>query len=870
MPEPTLPEPDPTAPPRVFVSYAHDPDNPAHADRVLALADALRADNIEAALDQYDPNPAEGWPQWMERNLDAADFVLLICTPAYLRRVTRREPAGVGLGVHWEGNIIYNRLYRNLSQGDRYIPVLLDGADAANIPTPVQGSTFYRLGTFGLSDAAYEALYRHLTGQHATPAPALGTRKVLPPEPRGGRRTLPSPSGPGGHAVGGLWMVPQAQNPFFTGRDEVLRALRVAFGVGGPPRALSGLGGVGKTQTAVEYAYRHRQDYQAVLWAQADSAQTLLAAFAQIAATLGLPEAGAQDLDQTRAAVTRWLAEAPGYLLVLDNADDPAALKPFLPPRPAGHILLTSRKRDLAVLHIEHSVDLLVLPSDEAVAFLLRRTDREGADPTEHIAAAELAGALGDLPLALEQAGAYIAVQQSRFTDYLVSYRRRALDLLEKQGPVTGDYDKTVATTWSLNFEAVQAASEASAELLRVSAFLAPDRIPEELLLRGAPALGETLAAALAGAGEDRLLLDELLEPLARYSLIRRDIEVRNYSIHRLVQAVIRHEMNDTTSRNYAERIVRAVTKSFPDPEFSNWLLCEQLLPHARACVTHLADYNLEILEATRLLNDLGLYLDRRHQYAEAEATHKQALSIRERLLGSENPHTALSLNNLALTYGHQGRFKEALPLQERVVLIRERFLGAEDNLTAAAINNLASLNEKLGFNEKALLLYRQALSIRKRSLGMENPSTALSFSNLGSFYGRYGNFAKAQAFLKRALNIYEKHREPGHPDVILTLNNLASLYKEQGRYGEALPLFQQALDASKKSLGSEDQSTAAIIRNLATLYFDQGDPVAAELLLKQALYIYDKKLGGEHYETVETRDMYAYVLSAMEGQGQG
>ena len=184
MPEPTTP--GPTRPPRVFVSYAHDPDNPAHADRVLALADALRADDIDAVLDQYDPNPAEGWPQWMERNLDAADFVLLVCTPAYLRRVERREPAGVGLGVQWEGNLIYNRLYNNLGQGDRYIPVLLDGADAVSIPTPVQGFTFYRLGTFALSDAAYEALYRHLTGQQATPAPALGARKVLPPRLRGG------------------------------------------------------------------------------------------------------------------------------------------------------------------------------------------------------------------------------------------------------------------------------------------------------------------------------------------------------------------------------------------------------------------------------------------------------------------------------------------------------------------------------------------------------------------------------------------------------------------------------------------------------------------------------------------------------------
>ena len=176
----------------VFISYAHDLDHPAQADRVLELADRLQDDGLDVVIDQYDPNPKEGWPLWMETNLDDAKFVLLVCTPAYHRRVTRKEKAGVGLGVQWEGNLIYNRLYGNLSQGDRYIPVLLDGGDQANIPTPVQGFTFYRLGTFDLSDPQYEALYRHLTGQHATPKPVLGPRKILPPKARGGT-TPPNP-----------------------------------------------------------------------------------------------------------------------------------------------------------------------------------------------------------------------------------------------------------------------------------------------------------------------------------------------------------------------------------------------------------------------------------------------------------------------------------------------------------------------------------------------------------------------------------------------------------------------------------------------------------------------------------------------------
>ena len=175
-------EPDPT-PPCVFISYSHDSD--AHAARVLALADRLREVGIDARIDQYDPNPVEGWPLWMQTNLDAARFVLMVCTETYHRRVMQKEKAGKGLGVQWEGSLIYNHIYNNSAQGSHYIPLLLDGADTATIPGPVQGHTRYRLKQFDFSDGQYEALYRHLTGQHATPKPELGSRKVLPPAPRG-------------------------------------------------------------------------------------------------------------------------------------------------------------------------------------------------------------------------------------------------------------------------------------------------------------------------------------------------------------------------------------------------------------------------------------------------------------------------------------------------------------------------------------------------------------------------------------------------------------------------------------------------------------------------------------------------------------
>ena len=822
----------------VFLSYSHD--SPEHADRVLALANRLRADGFDAALDQYEVSPPEGWPLWMERQIRDADFVLLVCTPTYLRRVMGEEEPGVGRGVRWEGSLIRQHLYADDAQNTRFVPVLLEGGAFADVPKPVQGATVCTL----TAPDGYDSLRRRLIGQANAPRPPLG--------PRLRATDFFQP-----------WNVLHARNPFFTGRGETLKDLRAALVGDGAaaltqPRALSGLGGVGKTQTAVEYAYRHRQDYQAVLWAQADSAPALLAAFAQIAATLALPEAGAQDLDQTRAAVTRWLAETPGYLLILDNADDPAALRPFLPPSPAGHVLLTSRVHNFARLHIGSPLDLPVLPPDEAVAFLLRRTERAGADATERAAAAELAEALGGLPLALEQAGAYIS-QKSRFADYLTSYRARALGLLETQGPQTGDYDKTVAATWSLNFEAVQAASAASAELLRVSAFLAPNAIPEELLILGAPALGETLAAALAG--DDPLLLGELLEPLARYSLIRRDIEARTYDIHRLVQAVIRHGMDEATRRDYAELVVGAVAQASPDVEFSNWPFCERLLPHQWICIEQITRYGLASTEAAFLINQLGFYLNERAQYVEAEPLYQRALAITEQTLGPAHPNTALSLNNLASLYDDQGRYTDAEPLLKRALAIIEQFCGPAHPQMARSLNNLAALYHSQGQYALALPLYQRVLAITEQTLGLSHPQTARSLNNLAALYNDQGEYAQTQILYMHALAINEQFLGPAHPSTALSLNNLAYLYCVQGKDEKAEPLFQRALAVREKALGPEHPDTAISLNNLASLYYSQGRYAEAEPLLKRALAIFETALGAEHPTTKTIRGNYAGLL---------
>jgi hypothetical protein len=395
--------------------------------------------------------------------------------------------------------------------------------------------------------------------------------------------------------------VPYERNPFFTGREEVLKQIRDAFTKASTaaltqPQAISGLGGVGKTQTAVEYAHRHRNDYQVVLWVGADTREALVAGFVRIAELLGLPEKAAQDQNLAIAAVARRLENTSGWLLILDNADDPKLVEDFLPPNSLGHILLTSRAQVFDHLGIANPIELKKMTPPEAHGFFPKRTGRSGLETAETETIAKLAKELDYLPLALEQAGAYIIKKQCSFRDYLFSYRQRGLKLLEKAGPVVGKYPRSVATTWLMNFEQVEQTSAVAANLLRVSAFLSPDRIPLELIVLGAEELGPNLSMILAKVHDDPLILDEVLEPLTQYSLIRRDLSSRTYDIHRLVQAVLKDGMDEGTQPQWAERTVRAVNRAFPSVEFSAWPRCERLLSQAQSCAELIKDWAWSLL----------------------------------------------------------------------------------------------------------------------------------------------------------------------------------------------------------------------------------------------------------------------------------
>jgi tetratricopeptide (TPR) repeat protein/cellulose biosynthesis protein BcsQ len=670
-------------------------------------------------------------------------------------------------------------------------------------------------------------------------------------------------SGPKGIRLG----VPP-RNPFFTGRDDVLLQLRQAFTSVIPDpvqlQAVSGLGGIGKTQTIIEYAYRYQSEYKAVLWATADSRNSLISDYVKIAGLLKLPEMEAREQTWAVAAVKRWLESNDGWLLIFDNADDPQLVKEFLPNSFQGHILLTSGLSHFDWRYSTKALVLDALSPDDALAFMLKRTERESASPEERDAAVQLAGELGHLPLAMEEACAYVASTKALFQDYLSSYRTRGLELLEKASPTGSQYPHSIATTWTLIFDQVEKISTASADLLRASAFLNPERIPMELVRVGAAELGPAVSKALTHVDIDPLVLDELVEPLIHHSLIRRDPESQTYDIHRLVQAVLRDRMEISEQKLWAERTIKAVDRVFPEDEFVNWPQCERLIQHAQACYVLIERFQLEFEEAAHLLNRAGHYLRLRARYADAEPLLFQSLAMSEKLFGSMHPKVAEGQHNLGSLYYDQGKYSDAEPYFARALSVREQTLGPDHPDVATSLNDLAIVLHDQGRFPEAEPLYRRALAIREKAPQPDLPGLATSLNSLAMLYEDQGNYAEAAPLMVRSLDIRRKAFGAGHPDVAISLNNLGMLAYYQGKYADAEPLLERALAIREKFFGTDHPDVATSLNNLALLYETEGDHQKAEPLYLRSLKIRERALGQDHPDVAMSLNNIAMLKSDM------
>ena len=400
-----------------------------------------------------------------------------------------------------------------------------------------------------------------------------------------------------------------------------------------------------------------------------------------------------------------------------------------------------------------------------------------------------------------------------------------------------GRYPKSVATTWAANFEVVEEESPAAADVLRFSAFLSPDAIPFELLTRGAPELGSPVRDALANADDDPLLVNDLLRPLGRFSLIRIDADDETYSIHRMVQEVLKKvAMDPTAHRLWAERAVRALNLVFPSADYHFMPICGLLLPHAMAA-RRIEENLIQSKETRSLLRNAGWYLARQAQFAEAETLFRDALKIAENLFILDHVDTATSLNELGAQLQSQHKLLEAEQLSRRALEIREKAGVLDDLDMARSLNNLGYilLLQGAGKWPEAESRFRQALSIVEKSPGLNLDEAARTRNNLAEVLQAEGKLAEAEPLYKQAIEAVDKNPDARNPDHGRFLNNLAGLYRKMGQYPEAERRYKEAIEIRREILGERHPDYASSLHNLAELYQAMDRHADAEPLLKQA-----------------------------------
>ena len=812
----------------VFLSYAHE-DEPLRKELEKHLSLLQRQELISTWHDRR-ITPGADYTQVIDEHLNSASVILLLISKNFLA------------SDYCYGIEMQRALQRDQAHLARVIPILVrpvdwQGAPFAHLqplPTNARPITAWRNRDEAFTDIA-AGIRRAIEDLSLLTASA--PQVALPP----------------------IWNIPYPRNSFFISREEVLARLHRQFQAGqtsalSQPQALSGLGGIGKTHTAVEYAYRYHQDYQVVLWGRAESREALISSYVTIAQLLHLSEQQAQDQAIIVQAVKTWLQTHSEWLLILDNADELALLPEFLPPALGGHLLLTTRAWALGRLASRVAIDSL-LPHEGAL-FLLRRAgllapdgSLEQASSRDRGLALQITQEFGGLPLALDQAGAYLEEAGCGLSDYLQIYQHHHAQLLKERRGLIDDHPQPVATTWSLSFERVGQKNPIAADLLRLCAFLAPDAIPLAIITEGASYLGPELASV----GTDPYLLNQAIEVLLAYSLVHRETSSDTdslLSMHRLVQAVLKDQMDEPTCEMWAERTVQAMSATFPSVEFTNWSFCERLLPHALVCWDLINQRNLLSREASALLKRMGWYLMERARYAKAEPILRQTMAIRERQLPSIPLDIATSFNDLAELYWRQGRYTEAESLVQHALTIREQQLGIAHPDTATSLNDLAVLYQEQGKYAEAESLMRRALEIYEQQFGPTHSNTAHSLHNLANLYQEQGKYAEAEPLYVRALAIREQQLGAQHPDTARSLNSLAALYYDQGKYAEAEPLYVRALAIREQQLGAQSCNTAHSLNGLAILYCEQGKYAEAESLMRRAISIFEQQLGVQHRDT--------------------
>jgi tetratricopeptide (TPR) repeat protein len=605
----------------------------------------------------------------------------------------------------------------------------------------------------------------------------------------------------------------------------------------------------------VEYAWDNRDDYNALLFVTADTPQAMRRSLAAIAVALR-PTLETTDDEARLQAALDWLKANPGWLLILDNIGSLAAMEEvesLVSGLAGGHVIITTRLANFSASTIPIEID--VLAARDAASFLLERTtNRRRTADDDGQKANEVALELGQLPLALEQAGAYISRHRLTFDNYLEQWRSNREKVLAWADPAHTAYPDAVSVTWQTS---VAQLGDPGRRLLERLAWLAPENVPESLLDVPIP-------------GNETEDLHHAFDDLAAYSMVLREADEPFFLVHRLVQDVTRRNLSgDRQHRSLAEAL-RWINAAFSgDPiDVRSWSRLDPISPHARA-VTGYADAAGIWEPTSKLMSQLGLPLDAKALHAEAEPLLRRALFIDEEIYGQDSPIVAMHLNNLTLLLRATDRLTEAEPLARRALEIDERTVGPDHPSSVRSLSNLALLLQDTGRLNEAEPLLRQALTIAEKSFGPNHSEVARSLNNLAILLRATDRSSEAELLLKRALKVEEDNFGPDHPNVARSLNNLAILFQTTMRLDDAGTLFRRALEIDEKSVGPDHPKVAMRLNNLASLLQATSRTNEAEPLARRALQIlgrFSKTTGHNHPYFDSVRTNYVYIL---EGQGR-
>jgi tetratricopeptide (TPR) repeat protein len=654
--------------------------------------------------------------------------------------------------------------------------------------------------------------------------------------------------------------------------------------------AIVGMGGVGKTELAIQYALKHRETYQAgICWLQARGQDVGIQVvnFARTHLSLNPPD----NLDLANQVSWCWQHWPEGdVLIVWDDVQDYANLKPYLPPPSSRFkVLITTRKQ---LLKTSQRLELDVLKPRAAIALLKSLVSKERLQEEPWVARS-LCKWLDYLPLGLELVGRYLArkpelsllqmqqrLQTKRLDERSLSKPKSEDDMTAQRG---------VLAAFELSWQELNDSDQRLGRLLSLFA-LAP--IPWRLVEHCLP---EQEPEELEEIRDDILLNLHLLQRKGEGT----------YQLHQLIREFFQQKFKelaqaDELKRAFAAAMVAVVKQISYSPTRQEIVKVTPAIPHVAEVAKNLNEYlsdedlylpfiglgrfyqgqgfynraepwyeqslivtqnrfGLEHPSVVASLNNLALIYHLQRHYQKAEPLYVQALELQQRLLGQEHPSFITGLINLALLYSHQDHYQEAEPLRTKALELMQRlpendhvYKAPALNNLAPALNNLALLYHRQGLYQEAEPLYVQALELRRHLLGHEHPDVAQTLHNLAGLYECQGLYQKAEPLYVQALELRQRLLNPEHPDVGQSLNHLAGFYISQGRYEEAEELYQQALALYTRLLGAEHPIVAGILNNLAALYhYYQGRYQEAKTLYMRALEIYERRLGDNHPVTV-------------------